>query len=101
MIWGQEVAHVSKRVNDNMRELPTRAREVADGALRALRDQARRPDRVAASMHPAFNPQSVQSPVTTMLSKPVSPGRKYKIDILGPDHQHLGAFACRRYSEPI
>jgi hypothetical protein len=29
----------------------------------------------------------------------VSPGRKYKIDILWPNHQHLGAFAQRRYSE--
>jgi hypothetical protein len=42
---------MSKRVNDNIRELPTRAREVADGALRALRDQARRPDRVGEVTH--------------------------------------------------
>src|SRR5438132_211231 len=33
--------------------------------------------------------------------EPVSPGRKYKIGILWPDHQHLGAFAQRRYSELI
>ena len=32
---------------------------------------ARTPDRVAASMDPASNPQAVQSPATTRLSKPV------------------------------
>jgi hypothetical protein len=33
--------------------------------------------------------------------EPVSPGRKYKIGILRPNHQHLGAFAQRRYPELI
>jgi hypothetical protein len=41
---------LSKRVND-LRELPTRAKEVADGAVQALRDQARRSDRVGEVTH--------------------------------------------------
>ena len=41
---------MSKRVND-LRELPTRAKEVADGVVQALRDQARRPDRVGEVTH--------------------------------------------------
>src|SRR6516162_11785785 len=33
--------------------------------------------------------------------EPVSPGRKYKIGILRPNHHHLGALTQRRYSELI
>jgi hypothetical protein len=33
--------------------------------------------------------------------EPIPPGRKYKILVLWPNHQHLGAFAQRRNSEVI
>jgi hypothetical protein len=41
---------MSKRVDD-VKEVPTRVKEAAEGALRALKDQARRPDRVGEVTH--------------------------------------------------
>ena len=41
---------MSKSVND-LKELRTRAKEVADGAMQTLRDQARRQDRIGEVTH--------------------------------------------------
>jgi hypothetical protein len=51
MIGIQEDINMNKRFDNIKEQLPTQVKEAGEGALRALRSQARRPDRVGEVTH--------------------------------------------------
>src|ERR1700730_6458099 len=51
MMRGQEDTSMNKRLDNIREQLPTQVKEAGEGAIRALRSQARRPDRVGEVTH--------------------------------------------------